>query len=175
MDFNNDTSKGTQLIYLSGAGLDSFVWNDVRTKVILPGIVATHDRQDTTTLSSVTHDILGQIQNLKASQYIIIAHSLSGVVGLELARALGDKLCGFIAVSATIPSPGKSFTDTLPFPQNFLMPPLLKVVGTQPPVAAIRKSLCSDLNDEQAAAVISTFKPEPPILNITTAYRLSTH
>lgn len=161
MDLSNDTSKDTQIIYLSGAGLDVSIWDSVRGKVAIPSKAAVHGRESAATLSSAVQDILTQIQKLNASRYIIVAHSLSGVIGVEIARALGGKLGGFIAVAATIPSPGGSFTSALPFPQSLLMPLLLNIVGTKPPVGAIRKGLCSDLNDQQAATIIDTFTPEP--------------
>lgn len=153
--------KKKMIIYLSGAGLVPVIWDGVRAKVTTPGAALTYDRAATTTLKSAMRDILGQIQKLDADQYVIVAHSLSGVVGVELAKALGDKLGGLIAVSATIPAPGKAFVNTLPFPQNIVMPILLRIVGTKPPASVIRKSLCSDLSEQQAADVINAFTPEP--------------
>lgn len=161
MDSNKDTSENIHVIYLSGAGLDSTIWDGVRAKVVTPGTALAHGRDSAATLSRAVQDVLGQIQERNAGRYVIVAHSLSGVIGVELARALGDKLGGFIAVTATIPSPGGSFTSALPFPQNLLMPLLLSVVGTKPPAEAIRKGLCSDLDDQQAAAIVDAFTPEP--------------
>lgn len=166
MDSNKDTSESTHIIYLSGAGLDSAIWDDVRAKVTTPGAAIAHSRESTRTLSRAVQDVLAQIQKLNASRYVIVAHSLSGVIGVELARALGDKLGGFVAVTATIPALGGSFTSALPFPQNLLMPLLLKIVGTRPPVAAIRSGLCSDLNDQQAAVIADAFAPEPRSLYV---------
>jgi len=153
--------KKKMIIYLSGAGLMPAIWNDVRAKVTTPGVALTYDRSATTTLESATQDILTQIQRLDADQYVIVAHSLSGVVGVELAHALGDKLGGLIAVSATIPAPGKAFVSALPFPQSIMMQLLLRIVGTKPPASVIRKSLCSDLSERQAADIIDAFTPEP--------------
>lgn len=160
------TSQKIAIVYLSGAGLVPTIWDGVRAKAIVPDAVLTHSRGATTTLKSVVEDVLGQTQKLDATQYVIVAHSLGGVIGVELARALGSKFGGLVAISATIPAPGKSFVDTLPFPQNFVMPLLLNVAGTKPPASAIRKSLCSDLNDQQASEVISAFTPEPRSLYI---------
>jgi pimeloyl-ACP methyl ester carboxylesterase len=165
MNSENPTQK-TVVIYLSGAGLAPAIWNDVHTKVTTPNVALTYNRTTATTLTSVVQDILKQMQKLDATQYVIIAHSLGGVIGVEVARALGDKISGFIAVSATIPAPGKSFVDALPFPQNFVMPLLLKIAGTKPPISAIRKSLCNDLSDQQAADIINAFVPEPRSLYI---------
>lgn len=166
MDSSKDSSENTHVIYLSGAGLNPVIWDDVCAKVTTPGTAIAHGREPATTLSSAVQDVLAQIQKLDARRYVIVAHSLSGVIGVEVARALGDKLDGFIAVTATIPSLGGSFTSALPFPQNLLMPLLLRIVGTKPPAAAIRSGLCSDLNDQQAAAIVDAFAPEPRSLYV---------
>jgi pimeloyl-ACP methyl ester carboxylesterase len=160
-----NTEKPT-IIYLSGAGLNPSIWDSVRTKVPAPDAALTYNRDANTTLEGVIQDILEQIQNLDATRYVIVAHSLGGVMSVEITRALGNKFAGLIAVSATVPAPGKSFVDTLPFPQNFIMPFLLKVAGTKPPTSAIRKSLCSDLDDNQAAEIVNAFTPEPRSLYI---------
>lgn len=160
------TSQKTTIIYLSGAGLNSAIWDDVRAKVTMPGVALTQNRSADTTLESALKDILSQMQKLQADRYIIVAHSLGGVLGVELARKLGGKLAGLIAISATIPVHGSSFVGTLPFPQNIVMPILLKLAGTKPPASVIRKSLCSDLDDRQAAEIINAFTPEPRSLYI---------
>jgi pimeloyl-ACP methyl ester carboxylesterase len=160
------TPQRTVIIYLSGAGLTPAIWDSVRAKVATSGFALTYNRDASATLKSATQDVLGQIQKIDADQYVIVAHSLGGVMGVELARALGNKLGGLVAVSATIPAPGKSFVDTLPFPQNLVMPFILKVAGTKPPVSAIRKGLCSDLSDQQAMGIINAFVPEPRSLYV---------
>ena len=163
---SKNISHKIAIIYLSGAGLAPAIWDDVRAKVTTPGVALTYDRGVDTTLKSATQEILEQIQKIDASKYVIVAHSLAGVMGVELARALGSKLGGLIAVSATIPVPGGSYVSTLPFPQNFIMPLLLKIAGTKPPVSAIRKGLCSDLDDKQAATITEAFNPEPRSLYV---------
>ncbi len=160
------TPQKTAIIYLSGAGLPPTIWDVVHGKVVITGAALMYNRDAATTLKSAVLDVLAQIQKLNATRYVIVAHSLGGVMGVEIARALDDKLAGLVAVSATIPAPGKSFVDTLPFPQNFVMPLLLKIAGTKPPASAIRKGLCSDLSDQQATDIVSTFTPEPRSLYV---------
>ncbi len=123
--------------------------------------VLAYSRNDTTSLESTVEESLAQLDAIQTTQYVLVAHSLGGVIGVELARKLGDKLVGFMAVSATVPAPGKSFISTLPFPQRLLMPTILKLAGTKPPASAIRKTLCSDLTDAQSDAIIKAFTPEP--------------
>lgn len=153
----NDST--TEIIYLSGAGLDASIWDGIRKTV--PGQVLGHSHDAHTSLQDVIDDSLRQITATSAERFVIVAHSLGGVIGVELARKLGDKLAGFIAVSATIPAPGKSFVATFPFPQNLIMPVMLKIAGTKPPVSMIKSGLCNDLNDSQTKAVVTNFAAEP--------------
>jgi pimeloyl-ACP methyl ester carboxylesterase len=165
MNSENNPNQ-TAIIFISGAGLDASIWDAVQAKVALPSTVLTHERGDSVTLASVVEEALDQIQKVHAERYVIVAHSLGGVIGVELARKLQDKLSGFVAVSATIPEPGKSFVNTLPFPQKFVMPIILKLAGTKPPASAIRKGLCNDLTDEQATAIVNSFTAEPRSLYV---------
>ncbi|HSW78320.1 MAG TPA: alpha/beta hydrolase [Candidatus Chromulinivoraceae bacterium] len=151
----------TAIVYLSGAGLNPNIWDNVRAKAEVPSVALTYNRDKATTLNDAVQDALTQTQKLNATRYAIVAHSLGGVVGVELSRKLGGKMAGFVAVSATIPAPGESFASTLPFPQSVIMPIVLKIAGTKPPAAAIRKGLCNDLNDEQTAGIVGAFTPEP--------------
>jgi len=155
------TPPRSVIIYISGAGLSSAIWDGVRAKVTVKDAALTHTRDNTASLESIVQEALAQLDAIQARQYVLVAHSLGGVLGVELARKLGNKLGGFIAVSATVPAPGKSFVSTLPFPQRLLMPIILKLAGTKPPASAIRKTLCSGLTDAQADTIIKTFTPEP--------------
>lgn len=157
----------TAIIYISGAGLATSIWDTVQAKLTLPSITITHERGESVTLASVVQEALSQIQKVDAERYIIVAHSLGGVIAVELARQLQDKLSGFVAVSATIPAPGKSFVDTLPFPQKFIMPIILKLAGTKPPASAIRSGLCNDLTSAQTESIVEAFVPEPRSLYVS--------
>jgi len=156
---NAPSTPQTAIIYISGAGLSPAIWDGVRAKVTVKDVILTYTRNDTANLESTVQEALAQLDTIQATQYVLVAHSLGGVLGVELARKLGNKLAGFIAVSATIPAPGKSFVSTLP--QRLLMPTILKLAGTKPPASAIRKTLCSDLTDAQADTIVDAFTPEP--------------
>jgi pimeloyl-ACP methyl ester carboxylesterase len=92
---------------------------------------------------------------------IVVAHSLGGVVALDLSQKLNGRLAGFVAISAAIPKNGGSFLSCLPFPQKTIMGIALRILGTQPPASAIKQSLGSDLDDKQAQKVADKFVPEP--------------
>jgi pimeloyl-ACP methyl ester carboxylesterase len=91
---------------------------------------------------------------------VIVAHSLGGVVALKLAAGLSTRLAGFVGVGAAIPADGGSFVSSLPLPKRVLTRVLMRVAGTRPPEAAIRRGLCSDLGAREADEVVRRFVPE---------------
>jgi pimeloyl-ACP methyl ester carboxylesterase len=91
---------------------------------------------------------------------MVVAHSIGGVVGLEVAKRLGDQAAGFMGVCASIPRPGDSYATALPFPQKLILPLLLKLAGTKPPESAIRSSLCNGLDQAQTDSIVAAFQPE---------------
>jgi pimeloyl-ACP methyl ester carboxylesterase len=99
-------------------------------------------------------------QSSRWDRVIVVAHSLGGAIGLSAVAGLGDRLAGFAAVSAVLPSAGQSFTSCLPFPERLVVPLILRVVGTKPPEKAIHHSYCQDLDPATAAEVIERFSAE---------------
>lgn len=107
----------------------------------------------------VTH-MKKQVDEWGIRKFVIVAHSLGGVLALKLASELNDRLAGFIAVGAVIPKNGGSFLSAMPFPQKIIMPAILRTIGTKPPESAIRTGLCNDLTPDQAAEIARGFTPE---------------
>ena len=163
--------KNTAFILIHGAGLGSFVWDEMKPHLALPAIAINfpgRSQSDEEKLQisfpEYTSYILEQIKGLEFEKFIIVAHSVGGCLGLKIAEHLGSKLAGFIAVSAVIPKDGKSFISCLPFPQRIILPIILSVAGSNPPQKAIEAGLCNDLGDGKKAMVVKNFKPESKFL-----------
>lgn len=149
------------IIFLSGAGLQTWIWDKVADKIAAPSMaISFSDLGKENTLHDYVDAALVQRNQLDATKVIVVAHSISGVVGTELAKRLGDRLAGFITVSAVIPKPGKSYLSVFPPFQQLAMRLAFKLAGTKPPASAIRKSLCNDINEELADKIVHDFKPE---------------
>ncbi|WP_240041126.1 alpha/beta fold hydrolase [Paenibacillus ginsengarvi] len=101
-----------------------------------------------------------QIEAWPVRRFILVAHSLGGLLALQTAEAWKDRIVGFAAIGAVIPAKGGSFLSAMPFPKRLLLGAVLRLAGTKPPEAAIRQSLCSDLTPEQTEAVIREFVAE---------------
>lgn len=152
------------IIFISGAGLGSWIWYDVIDKLDMQSVVADYStvrKNKEASLSDYVGAAAKSAKQLKTDKIIVVAHSIGGIVGVELARQLGgERVAGFVGISAAVPSPGGNFFSCLPFPQKVIMPIIVKLAGTTPPESAIRNSLASDLQGERVDRLVSSFQPE---------------
>lgn len=154
------------IIFISGAGLQPWLWQEVAKEIPFPGAAVDFaELKKSKQLNDITVDdyvqaALMQAAALGTEKIIVVTHSIGGIVGIELAKQLGNKLAGFVAVCAAIPHPGKSFLSLFPFPQSFITGMILRLAGTKPPVSAIKSGLCNDIDDATATRVAESFDPE---------------
>lgn len=155
------------IVFIHGAGLNGTIWEQVASGMSVPSLNAEYPYRDggqdvrkTLGLRAYSSHLVDQIEAWHVKRVVLVAHSLGGVVALQAAEALGERVAGFIGVGAIIPSGGGSFLSALPAPQRMVMRVAMRLLGTQPPESAIRQGLCSDLTAEQATAVVNGFVPE---------------
>lgn len=163
----HEIAGGLGIVFIHGAGLGGWIWRDVLPLLDVPVLAVDFPRRDASfearkylTLDDYSADVIKKIEDLKAQKVVIVAHSLGGVVALKVAAALGDRLAGFVGVSAAIPRNGGSFLSSLPPLKSVFMGMMLRILGTRPPQSAIEQGLCHDLSAEQTAEVIKRFVPE---------------
>ncbi|MEH7013819.1 alpha/beta hydrolase [Neobacillus niacini] len=154
-------------VFIQGAGLESQIWETVVSEVKSPVLLVNSPKREgenglrkSLTLQEYNAYIKRQIEAWQVRKFVIVAHSLGGVLALKIANDLSERLVGFIAIGATIPKNGGSFLSTFPLAKRLLMNVLLSAFGTRPPESAIRKGLCNDLSYEQATEVVRGFVPE---------------
>ncbi|MGO4546108.1 alpha/beta fold hydrolase [Paenibacillus sp. 2TAB23] len=154
-------------IFIHGAGLNSGIWSKTVESLGYPYLLvdypnrsSRHEAGNKLTLADYTAYMHEQIKQWGIKRFIIVAHSLGGVLALRLAEEFKERIAGFIAIGAIIPSKGNSFLSTLPMPNRILMGALLRMFGTKPPRSAIRAGICHDLTEEQATELIDGFIPE---------------
>jgi pimeloyl-ACP methyl ester carboxylesterase len=163
--------NNTGFILIHGAGLGSFIWDDLKNKLALPTLSVdfpnrNSDEQTNAGLHFMDYveAVIKQIDNSNFEQLIIVAHSIGGCVGLKAADYFKHRLAAFIAISAAIPVNGGSFISTLTFPQNLIMPLMLRFAGTKPPESAIVNGMCNDVSAVKKEMVVKRFTPESPFL-----------
>jgi pimeloyl-ACP methyl ester carboxylesterase len=145
--------------------MGSWIWKDLIAELKEPTLAIDYGDASRTPKKQLSFDdyVEHTVQAIEAwgvESVVLVAHSLSGVIALAVAEKLGAKSAGFVAISATIPKNGGSFLSCLPLPQRLVMSVMMRLVGTRPPDAAIRKSLCTGLSDAAAKEVVERFQPE---------------
>jgi pimeloyl-ACP methyl ester carboxylesterase len=167
MNIPERTQEKIGFVFVNGAGLESRIWSKVVEGLDHPCLLvdfpfrksSVDSRKELALADYVTH-MKRQVDGWGTRRFIIVAHSLGGVLALRLASELSDRFAGFVAIGAAIPKKGGSFLSVLPFPKKILMSAILWKLGTKPPEAAIRAGLCNDLSREQAEEIVRGFIPE---------------
>lgn len=154
---NSPAQNRTSLIFLSGAGLPAWVWDEVRAELTDPGTVAPRP----TIGSSMSDYAQAALDAAPSGPLTLIAHSSGGLVATELATQVPQRVRALLAIAAIIPLPAHSFTASLPFPQRLVLPVLLRILGTRPPEKAIRDSLAAGVNETVVERLVQDFMPEP--------------
>jgi pimeloyl-ACP methyl ester carboxylesterase len=155
------------LVFIYGAGLGTWIWNDISHSFDIPCLFIDYPGRDTESkdIKGLTiHDysdlLCTKINTWQCDKIIIIAHSIGGVIALDTLKNISPKVIGFIAISASIPKSGESFLSSFPWIGRILMKCLYRMLGTKPPETIIRKGLCNDLSKEQADEVFNRYTPE---------------
>lgn len=146
------------LLFLSGAGLPAWIWDDVRAGLPGPSIVATRPAAGAGTVTAYAQTALEEAPD---GPFAVVAHSAGGVVAGELVRLAQGRVGAVLGVAAVLPAAGASFTSSFPFPQKAVLPLLLRLAGTRPPESAIRKGLAAGLDEDTVQRLIADLEPEP--------------
>lgn len=154
-------------VFLHGAGLGSYIWQDVMPKLELPALTIDYPNREqgynvnrNLSFEDYTREIIRQIDAWDCERLLLVAHSIGGCLSLHIARHYGSRIAGLAGVGAAFPAKGGSFVSCLPFPQRLIMPVLLNLAGTRPPQNMIELGLCHDLSPTQTGEVVRRFTPE---------------
>jgi pimeloyl-ACP methyl ester carboxylesterase len=156
------------LVFLHGAGLSSYIWEDFSRQYFPGSICPQFPLRETKEAfkRKITLDDYCQsvgeaiLKHSSESKVVLVCHSISAIVGLQLIGSLGEKINGIIGIGASVPCSGDNFFSTLPFPQRYLMPWVTRLIGTKPPEKVIRNSLCEGLTESSADTIINKYSDE---------------
>ncbi|MFE9204214.1 alpha/beta fold hydrolase [Micromonospora sp. NPDC007230] len=151
------------IMFLSGAGLPAWIWDDVRRDLGegQQTRVASRPQGGRARLRDYAQAV---IDSAPPGGFAIVAHSAGGVIGAEVARLVPERVSAFLAISAVIPQPGGSFISAMPVPNRWVLNAAMRLAGTRPPDSAIRRGLAHGLDEEVADRIIADFTPESPAL-----------
>ncbi len=144
------------MVLLSGAGLPSWIWDDVRARLDAPSSVAAYAK-GRATLREVVEGVVAQ---LPAEPCRLVAHSIGGTVAAGVVALAPDRVAALTALCAIVPEPGRSFASSLPAPQRYVMSAMVRLLGTRPPASVLRAQLAGGLPDDVVDRVVTGFEPE---------------
>lgn len=147
------------ILFLSGAGLPAWIWDDVRDRLgaSYTAQVAPRPEGGAAGLRDYAEAALG---SMPAGRVLLVAHSAGGVVGAEIAALAPERVGGFLAISAIVPPPGGSFVTAMPIPNRWILSAAMRLAGTRPPDSAIRKTLATGVDEATIDRLIADFTPE---------------
>lgn len=148
------------ILLLGGAGLPAWIWDDVRRELGGERELRVADRPDAGA-TRLTDHVHAALASAPPGRFAVVAHSAGGVVGAELAWRAPERVSAFLGVSAVVPAPGGSFLSAMPAPNRWVLGAVLRLAGTRPPEAAIRRSLAHGLDEELADRIVADFATEP--------------
>lgn len=152
--------KTGRLLFLGGAGLPGWIWDGVRTELEPERDTSVGSRPSTNDYGP--HDYAKQVlADSAAAPTTIVAHSIGVAVALAMHELAPERIDGLIAVAGIVPNPGRSFIESLPFPNRIVLRVATRVAGTKPPPSAIRKSLGAGLTDAVTERLVDDFAAEP--------------
>jgi pimeloyl-ACP methyl ester carboxylesterase len=153
----NQALGSTPILFLGGAGLPAWIWDEVRSDLPVESVVAAYPKSADTRLGACAAAVLAQAPE---GPVTIVAHSLGGVVASEIVAAAPERVAGLLGIAASFPAAGRSFLAALPAPQRVVVGLVMRLAGTRPPEKAIRSALCTGLDAEVTARIVAEFAPE---------------
>lgn len=153
------TGPSVPVLFLGGAGLPAWIWDDVRDDLIgvAKSAVARYPRGGDKSLADYADAAAAQ---MPWPRFAVVAHSIGGVVAAELMARHPKRVAGILAVTAVIPRPGQSFLHCMPLPNRLVLRTVLRLAGTRPPAKALRTGLAGGLSDGLAERIVTDFDPE---------------
>lgn len=148
------------ILFISGAGLPTWIWDDVQQMLGDRHQVAIAARPARLTGAALRDYAVAAIASAPAGKFTVVAHSSGGVIGAEIAGLAPERVSAFLAVAAVIPKPGGSFLSAMPAPGRWVMGAGMRFAGTRPPAAAIRRGLAHGLDEQTTGRIIADFIPE---------------
>ncbi len=160
------------IVFLHGAGLGSFIWDEVIGLIKMPSLAIDFPCRNSTKalklkLEDYVHHVGNEIERQGGQSVFIVAHSIGGMIATEVTYKLGERVKGIIGVGASIPKRGDSFVSSQGFPNHLILPIVLRFLGTSVAPKMLKMDLCSDLNEEKSNVILSSFTPESKALYLS--------
>ena len=165
------TGDDVGFVLLHGAMLGRWIWERVERRlarptlaVDLPGRGNRPVDVTTVTLGDVIDSVIADIDAWPTDRFVVVAHSLSGIVVPSLITRFPRRVAHAVFVSAAVPEPHTSYLDALPLMQRISLRFVLLTQrkGLLSPAWATRRALCNDLDEPTTQLVVDNITREAP-------------
>jgi pimeloyl-ACP methyl ester carboxylesterase len=165
------------LVLLHGAGVGPWIWGRTRKHLHAESLALAYPGRQSQATPETCADAIAAELSRNTGDFIIVLHSLAGVLAGPLAARLGDRLKKVVLLSAIVPAPGQTFAQVLGFPARLILPILFRLhsKGLKPSSQMIHSELCQDILPEDAEKVIGHYEAEFPGLYLTPPQPLPAH
>ena len=108
--------------------------------------------------------VVADIESWSVERFVLVAHSLSGILTSALISRFRHRVVHVVFVSAAVPEPGATYLDVLPPSQRLFLRLVLLVQrrGLLTPGWAARRVLCNDLDEPTTNLVLQGLTREAP-------------
>ncbi|MEH1164133.1 alpha/beta hydrolase [Micromonospora sp. CPCC 205539] len=148
------------ILFISGAGLPAWIWDDVQQLLDRSHHVSVAARPTRLAGAGLRDYAEAAIGSAPSGRFAVVAHSAGGVIGTEVARLAPERVSALLAVTAVIPKPRGSFLSAMPAPNRWVLGTVMRLAGTRPPNAAIRRGLAHGLDAQTTDRIIADFATE---------------
>jgi pimeloyl-ACP methyl ester carboxylesterase len=158
-------------VLVPGAGLGTWVWDPLAGEldrpvlpIPIPGRDLTGRKLRRFTLGAAAHGLTDAVRAWTGPErVVVVGHSLAGVLVPALARGLAERVAAVVFVGALAANDGQRALDLMSGQTRFFVHLFgrLRPGGMKPPVSALRKELCNDLDEATTASVVEQFEPVP--------------
>lgn len=91
------------IIFINGAGLNSSIWNDLKSKFQISNLTIDLTNKTKLTFDDYVNKFATEISNWKMENFIIVAHSIGALIGLKVAEQSNMAGRGKVEPLDTIP------------------------------------------------------------------------
>jgi pimeloyl-ACP methyl ester carboxylesterase len=157
------------VVLLHGAGVGPWIWDRTRKHLHADSLALTYPGRQSQATPETCADAIATELSRNTGDFIIVLHSLAGVLAGPLAARLGGRLKKVVLLSAIVPTPEQTFAQVLGFPARLILPLLFRLhsKGLKPSPQMIHSELCQDILPEDAEKVIGHYEAEFPGLYLT--------
>ena len=107
-------------------------------------------------LQGCADHVMRELEGFEPRRLVLVAHSVSGGLAMEVASRLGTRLAGLVLVGAVVARSGQAYVHALPWRSRWLLRALFWVApeGLAPPPKVLSSALCNGLSESDTARVV---------------------